>query len=127
MEPGEVSARPSAGAIDLPSLLDQFGGDADGVEKLLRSFLREGPQTVATLERALRARDASEVGRAAHRLKGVLAWISARAAAAITADLEKLARSGDLESAIGRLPDLSRELDRVWAEARAATAASGER
>jgi HPt (histidine-containing phosphotransfer) domain-containing protein len=122
MEPDDGLEPMHAGAIDMPSLLAQFGGDSEGVEKLLLSFLREGPETAASLGRALSARDASEAGRAAHRLKGVLAWISARPAAAIAADVETLARSGDLDSASDRLPDLARELDRVFAAVRAATA-----
>jgi HPt (histidine-containing phosphotransfer) domain-containing protein len=112
-------------AIDLSSLHEQFGGDPDAVRKLLLSFLREGPETADAVTRALRARDAPEAARAAHRLKGVLAWISARAAAALTADVERLVRSGDVESASAGLAGLASELERVYAEARRATDGPG--
>jgi HPt (histidine-containing phosphotransfer) domain-containing protein len=115
------------GAIDPARLLEQLGGDSVGVEKLLLGFLREAPETVTRLRAALTARDAPGAEHAAHRLKGLLAWISARTAAARVAEIEQLARSGDLDSASGRLPELLRELDRVYAEARSATVGAGKR
>jgi len=109
-------------AIDLPGLVAQLGGDPEDVVMLLGSFLRDAPQTVGRLERALAARDAREAEDAAHRLKGSVAWISARRAAALTAGFVGLARSGDLDSMSAGLPELVHELDRVFAEARQVTA-----
>jgi two-component system, sensor histidine kinase and response regulator len=115
------------GAIDLARLLEQLGGDSVGVEKLLLGFLREGPETAGRLSAALAACDGHEAELAAHRLKGLLAWISARAAADLAAEIERLARSSDLDAASGRLSEFVRELDRVFAQARSATAGPGER
>jgi HPt (histidine-containing phosphotransfer) domain-containing protein len=113
-------------AIDPARLLEQLGGDSVGVEKLLLGFLREGPETATRLQAALTDRDAPEAEHAAHRLKGLLAWISARTAAAQAAEIERLARTGDLDAASDRLEELVRELDRVYAEARSATAGAGK-
>jgi HPt (histidine-containing phosphotransfer) domain-containing protein len=113
-------------ALDPARLLAQLGGDSAGVEKLLLGFLREGPETSARLAVALEARDASAAEHTAHRLKGLLAWISAQTGSAVAAEIERLARSGDFDSASNRFPELVREMDRVVAEARAATSRAGE-
>lgn len=120
-----VEPRPRAGApaIDLPGLRERLGVDDDDVANLLASFLREAPKEIACVEAALSARDVRDVERTVHRLKGSLAWISAPAASALMAEMERLAWSGDLDSASGLFPDLVRELDCVFAEAREATAA----
>jgi HPt (histidine-containing phosphotransfer) domain-containing protein len=116
-----------SGAIDPARLLEQLGGDCVGVEKLLLGFLKEAPETVTRVRGALEARDAPGAEHDAHRLKGLLAWISARTAAALAAEIERLARTGDFDAASDRLEELVRELDRVYAEARSATVGATER
>jgi HPt (histidine-containing phosphotransfer) domain-containing protein len=122
MTTGESPKPAAAPAIDLPGLLQRLGIDHEDAVVLLGGFLRETPKVVARLQMALAVPDAREAERAAHDLKGTVAWISARHATDLTAELERLARAGETGSMSARLPEVVRELDRVFAEAREITA-----
>jgi HPt (histidine-containing phosphotransfer) domain-containing protein len=68
---------------------------------------------VRDVERTLAAKDARELARAAHTIKGSLLSIAARPAADAALRLEMLARSGNLSSAGAAYADLQRELQRL--------------
>ncbi len=91
--------RPSATAVDSVKLLEQTGGDADLVRKVIEVFLHEKAAMLGAVRTALERGDAAEIARAAHRVKGTCITLAARLAAEAAGQLERLGLAGDLAQA----------------------------
>ena len=120
-------------ALDLDDLGRRFGGDWSIVAEVAELFLSDGPARLESLREAFAAHDAVRVSSIAHALKGALAHLSARPAAAAAAALEHLGREHRLEDAGGAMATLEREMERLHGRLvsllaeRAGAAATGER
>ncbi len=91
----------------------QFGTDRALVARLAGVFTANAHKLLGVLERSLQASDAPMIGAAAHSLKGSLAMLGARRAAAAAQRLESAAVGGEL-AALGPLAAALRgELDEV--------------
>jgi len=86
---------------------------ADFVDEVLRTFVEEAGDLVATLRRSLAGHDVDGFRRAAHSLKSSAASLGAAALASHAAELEGLARAGRIEGAKQRVDDLAAECERV--------------
>jgi two-component system sensor histidine kinase/response regulator len=112
--PAEPTALPQPGGREDPvapgalpaGLLAAVGGDGALALELAGLFLVDSPQALDELGQALFAGDAERVGRAAHRLKGAAAALAADEVTHAAAEVEALARTGDLNGAAAALAAL---------------------
>jgi CheY-like chemotaxis protein len=91
------SAEPHlAATIDLPALLESFGGRGDLVRDVIDVFLVDAPAMLTRLENAARGSNASEIAAAAHAIKGSAGLFSQGEAYSSARTLELRARGGEL-------------------------------
>lgn len=101
-------------AINSQELWERLGGDHELLSEILECFHQEYPAQIQTLRQALHAKDAHRVERVAHSLKGALANLSAPEAHKLAAEVERLARTGELEQADSVREPLEEEINRVF-------------
>jgi HPt (histidine-containing phosphotransfer) domain-containing protein len=111
------SAQPSTSS-ELPSvdgheLLDRVGGDREFLAELVTLFREDGPKQIGRIKTALENKEAGEMLRGAHSLRGSLANLAARPAADLAATIEVAGQSADLAQAEIALHSLEREMTRV--------------
>jgi CheY-like chemotaxis protein/HPt (histidine-containing phosphotransfer) domain-containing protein len=80
--------------------------DAAGLEHLMRRLSAEVPALVDVVGRAFAQHDTLAVGTAAHQLKGAAANLGVRCLAVCCDDLERAARSGDLDASSAAMAEL---------------------
>jgi two-component system sensor histidine kinase/response regulator len=100
-------------AVDRSRLSTQLGGDDSAVAEVLSRFEVEAPRMLAQIEDCLGRADVEGLARAAHRLRGALAWISAEPGAQAASRVELLARSGERAGLSESVATLRRAVDRV--------------
>ncbi len=104
---------PAEGVLHLARLQAQLGNDAEGVEEVLATFQAQAPDSLAQIQNGIAAGDARVLERAAHKLRGALAWIGAEDAAQAASRLEDLAAAGELVGAADALAELEKALRAV--------------
>jgi two-component system, sensor histidine kinase and response regulator len=102
--------------LDMAAALDRLGGDRDLYDELVGVFKEEYPNIEAELRRAVESRDAKTLERSAHTLKGSSANLGAVGVSNAALELEKLARSGELDGAGERFKILQQEVERLYSE-----------
>jgi HPt (histidine-containing phosphotransfer) domain-containing protein len=102
--------------IDRPSLLRRCLGKAELADKLLVKLHARLGADLYEIKTAADAGDCDLLGRCAHRLKGAAANLSAEPLRAVSADLEMLARSGNIGAARDALAKLKYESRRFLQE-----------
>lgn len=94
--------------------------DLDGDEEILRDlagvFLAEADAMMAAVRNAVARRDATELRRAAHSLKGAVRVFHADHAAAAALYLEALGRDADFRDTDRALAELEEEVGRLGRE-----------
>jgi len=115
--PASPEASPPDGdaIFDEPDLLERVDGDPEFAIRLVASFLEEQPAMTAELARALSAGAAREIERAAHSLKGALATIGAKRAAAKALEIEDAAERGESLRESPAPAEFDREMTRLLA------------
>jgi signal transduction histidine kinase/DNA-binding response OmpR family regulator len=110
-----MSTTPSSDlpVLDRTALYEQVGDEADLLLKVIEMFRKDSGQVVAKIEKALADSDASEVQQAAHRVKGGLLTLGAKAAADVAMRLEHMGRAGDVTGGTELLTRLREELTRL--------------
>ena len=101
--------------VDLAATLRWVAGDEALLQELVLIFLDEAPKSLHELRAALVRRDAQEVERISHGLKGVVANFGSVPARAAAADLEEVARARRLEDAGRLVTRLDVEIARIVA------------
>jgi CheY-like chemotaxis protein/HPt (histidine-containing phosphotransfer) domain-containing protein len=91
----------------------QVPGEPDLVTEFVRLFHDETPPLVDALRSGVSQGEADAIRRAAHTLKSSSANLGAHHLSALSAELEKKGRSGELEGTPALLADLEREVERV--------------
>lgn len=81
--------------------------------ELLDLFIQDSPQLLQALGTAVSSGDRLELRSVAHALKGAVSNFGARHPQALAAELEKVARTGDLENAQQLVDSLTLEVDRL--------------
>jgi CheY-like chemotaxis protein len=99
--------------FDGSEALDRVGGSAETLKELVALFFEECPKLMTEIRGGLSRGDAGAVRRAAHTLKGSAGIFAANAAASAAADLESVARAGDLAGAGDAWEALQSEIDRL--------------
>jgi HPt (histidine-containing phosphotransfer) domain-containing protein len=93
--------------VCLPELMDRVENDEELLVELFVLFREDLPQSRAALQHAAARGDLHEIEQAAHKLKGMLANLAAKAAAAQAAEIESAARAGNGE----KIPELTLSFD----------------
>lgn len=101
-------------AINSQELWERLGGDHELLSEILECFHQEYPAQIQTLREALQVKEAHRVERVAHSLKGALANLSAPEGRKLAAEVERLARTGELAQADSLLAPLEEEINRVF-------------
>jgi two-component system, sensor histidine kinase and response regulator len=115
---------PLASSFDEATALERTGGDRELLGELVRVFLAEVPSWRREIESALQRRDAGELRRVAHAIKGAVDSCGASRAYDAAMLLERMGRVADLEGAPAAYAALAREIDRVVPELTAYAAAA---
>ena len=97
------------GVFDRDDVLARLDGNEEMLQQVIEVFQNEAAQQLAAIRAAAQSGDAHALDRAAHSLKGSLAFFAAPAAVAPAVRLEAMGRSGDLAEARETLADLERE------------------
>ncbi len=106
-----ASAAPSAREVLILDRLDalaRLNGNVEEYENLLQLWLELAPEEAGRLAGALAEGDAGALERAAHKLKGMSAFVGAQAVRQAALDLEVMGRTGDLAAAPAALSELQR-------------------
>lgn len=99
--------------FDADEMLERLGGDEEFLDDVLEVFIDECPKMRAVARRAVAERDAREIERAAHTMKGALLNISAEPAAGIALILETQGRDNDIGGTDETLSALEAALDQL--------------
>lgn len=91
----------------------QQPGQPNPLKDLGELFLRDARARLQTLESAMASRDAAEVARTAHALKGSASNLGARRLSALCAELEKQGKTAQLTDAASVLLTVTREFHAV--------------
>jgi CheY-like chemotaxis protein/HPt (histidine-containing phosphotransfer) domain-containing protein len=105
-------AAPEAG-FDFTAALNYVGGDRALLDELLGIFVEDAPVRMEAIRRAIAGREAAELTREAHTIKGALKVIGATTAAGLAQGLEALGRDGNMGEADKLAVALEREMDRL--------------
>lgn len=81
--------------VNVPELLDRVENDQELLAELFALFQEDLPASRAALRIAVDGDDLREIERTAHRLKGMLANLSAKQTASLAAEIESTARAGN--------------------------------
>jgi HPt (histidine-containing phosphotransfer) domain-containing protein len=100
--PPAVESDPLAERLEALGRLGEQTGD-DVLGQVVESFLHQGTEDLATLREALPRSDGAALAAAAHALAGSSGILGAAGLAAGCAELEELARRGDLAACASRL------------------------
>ncbi len=95
--------------------LERLGGLQDLLVDVLRLIQVESPKVHATIHRSLAERDAVELQRAAHTLKGTVSIVGAADLVKRLASVEKLAAACDFPRVARELPEIRRQFDDLQA------------
>jgi PAS domain S-box-containing protein len=98
--------------IDEAALVRRVG-DHDALRELIGVFREDCTTLLPEIEAGLRDGDAPRVRRAAHTLKGMVAFFAARSAADAARDLEQMAERGDLTRAGDVFATLAAEVEQL--------------
>ena len=108
---GPDTASLALNPIVLASLRRELGDDADAViADLLSSFISD---TTTQVQALLSAEDLPAIAKGAHRLRGSALSIGATALAAVCAEAEAAAQSGDKSTARAAIPRITEAFSRV--------------
>jgi HPt (histidine-containing phosphotransfer) domain-containing protein len=95
-------------AMDLPELLNRVDHDEDLLRELIGIFKEEFPRLLQVMREQIARGEMREVQLSGHALKGMLSGLSAKNAAAMAAEIEKMGRENEpagLPEAVANLDD----------------------
>jgi len=107
--------------IDREALLERVGGDMDLLRELVGLFLDDSLRLVDRIRRAVIQKDADDLERAAHGLKGSVLNFEARKVADIAQALETMGRNRDLTQAQNVAAELEKRIEALRAELKTMT------
>ena len=103
----------AADLIDEKKVLRGLGGDRELFAEVLQLFLEDSERLLRQIQAADEAKDPVALGHSAHALKGSIANLSSGPAHQYAAELERMGKSGECDSAsqsIAKLQDALRQL-----------------
>jgi CheY-like chemotaxis protein len=113
----KVSSAPktpiTAASAGIDDLLGRIGGDKKLLHQMIRTFLRDTPKRIASLQRAMQREDAAEIASLAHALKGSVGIFFAQHAHDRAQELEELGRKSELSGAKPVFAGLKEEIAKL--------------
>jgi HPt (histidine-containing phosphotransfer) domain-containing protein len=103
-------------ALDIDVALAHVGGDQQLLAELATVFLQDYPRLCNEARQAIQQGDHSSLERAAHTLKGRLAFFGINKGREQVAALELMGRGNDLSGAVQALADVEREMKSILLE-----------
>jgi PAS domain S-box-containing protein len=97
---------PECPVFDRAALLNRLMGDEDLARTVLEGFLEDLPRQISGLEELMVAGDIPGSQNRAHTIKGAAASVGGEAVRMAAAEMEQMARDGDLENMRRLLPEL---------------------
>ena len=104
---------PEAPVFDRAGVMVRMMDDEDLFRMVIEAFLDDIPKQIEVLRGYLEDGDAPGTERQAHTIKGVSANIGGECLRAVAFEMEKAARSGDMEYVRAHLPELERQFARL--------------
>ena len=108
----QTPARPEQ-VLDLEEALDRVDGDRDLLNEIAGLFLADVDEMVDVVRKAVEAKDAGAIHRAAHRLKGSVVTFAAAPAGDAALALELMGRDGQIDAAPEAFTRLEFEIGRL--------------
>jgi len=115
----EAPVRSTTEVFDRRRVLELAAGDMDFLRGLVALFGDDAPRLVSQVADHLAAGDAEAAYRKAHQLKGSIGNFGADRACTAAAELEELARNGEVARAAAKVAPLQREVDTLVSGLRA--------
>ena len=114
MQTTRLAALPMLDEAVIAALRDpELGGDPEFLVEVVEAFLDDAPPRLETIRSTLASGDGEGLGRAAHSLKGSSGNFGAMRMQALCADIERLARAGELSPLGPLVAQLAVEYGRV--------------
>lgn len=107
-----------APALDREVALSRVGGDMELLQEIAQLFLDDSARMLADIESAVQARDAKNLDRSAHTLKGCVLNFGAQRLYEAALALERMGRNGQLRDVDPAFRSLREELHRLEADLR---------
>jgi CheY-like chemotaxis protein len=107
-----VEARPD-GPFDTQDALARFDGDREILESVIDVFLAKAPAWLKEIRRAVKAKDAGRLQKAAHSLRGAAANVSAPLVARAAMVLEEMGRDASVDRSDEAMAALDEEMARL--------------
>jgi CheY-like chemotaxis protein/HPt (histidine-containing phosphotransfer) domain-containing protein len=107
-----VPAAPPA-TFDPGAALERVGGNKDVLASLVRVFLEDSARLLTEIRAAVEQGEAAPLNRAAHTLKGMVAFFGAGEATEAALQLERMGREGALDGAVAAWAKLAGEVERL--------------
>jgi len=106
-------ARPTMDSlsIDWPLVLGEMMGDQALLRDCIEACLQETPQCMNAVRKAIADRDSNALNRAAHSLKGSIAFLHVDVATQSAQKVEEAGHGGDLELAQQEAPKLDKHVE----------------
>lgn len=99
--------------VDWNALKENCAGDEGLVGEVIELFRAECPTMVESVRRAVAAKDAQEIRKAAHRIKGAFLSLGAAPAVAVAKEMEMKGTQGDLSAMEQSLAVMEVEVKRL--------------
>jgi two-component system, sensor histidine kinase and response regulator len=103
-------------AVDLAGALERLDGDRTLFDELTQLFRNDCPRILDGMRHAIAMHEAKDLESFAHTLKGSSASLGAIAVAQAAGEIERLARTDNMESTHDQFIVLQEELDRLFSE-----------
>ena len=103
-------------AFDQAALLDRVDNDFSFLGETVEMLSSDGRALMADIRRAIADGDAAAVGRSAHALKGMISNFGATAAQESALEVERIGKSGDMQSTPAAVETLEHNLDALIVE-----------
>jgi CheY-like chemotaxis protein/HPt (histidine-containing phosphotransfer) domain-containing protein len=113
IEPSQAEELPSKDVLDWESAVKRVGGRTALLEQMVTLFFMECDKGLPEIRAAIATRDAPQVRRVAHRLKGSLDCFAAHDAAAAALRLELIGQQANLANADEAFAELISHIERV--------------
>jgi HPt (histidine-containing phosphotransfer) domain-containing protein len=102
--------------LNLDVALAHVDGDRQLLAELSAMFLQDCPRLLSEVRNSIRSGDCTSLERAAHTLKGRLAFFGIYKGGELAAELEEIGRKKDLALAGQRLAEFESELESILPE-----------
>lgn len=84
--------------VDETELNEIMDNDMELIKECFNDFIIEYPQMLSDIKKAIKSQDASHLDTSAHKLKGSLKYLAAKAAAEIAYQLEYMGKNESLDN-----------------------------